>query len=56
MDAQHAWAKEKGYLNVETGTVRNNQAMLALKLSCGIEIIGTYTRASTVRVLMAKRL
>jgi GNAT superfamily N-acetyltransferase len=56
MEAQHSWAKEKGYLNVETGTVRNNVAMIALNLSSGYEIIGTYARAGTTRVLMAKRL
>jgi GNAT superfamily N-acetyltransferase len=56
MHAQHDWAKERGYVNVETGTVRNNMPMLALNLRCGFKIIGTYARAGTTRVLMTKRL
>ncbi|HEY6729009.1 MAG TPA: GNAT family N-acetyltransferase [Polyangiaceae bacterium] len=56
MDFQHAWAKERGYLNVETGTIRNNVPMMMLNLSCGFEIIGTYARAGKPRVLLSKRL
>ena len=56
MDFQHAWAKERGYLNVETGTIKNNVPMMMLNLRCGFEIIGTYSRAGKTRVLMAKRL
>jgi len=56
MDFQHAWAKERGYLNVETGTIKNNVPMMMLNLRSGFEIIGTYSRAGKTRVLMAKRL
>lgn len=56
MEFQHRWAKEHGYLNVETGTIRNNVPMMMLNLRCGFEIIGTYVRAGKTRVLMAKRL
>ncbi|HEU5074823.1 MAG TPA: GNAT family N-acetyltransferase [Polyangiaceae bacterium] len=56
MDYQHAWAKERGYLNVETGTIRNNVPMMLLNLRSGFEIIGTYSRAGKARVLLAKRL
>lgn len=56
MEFQHAWAKERGYLNVETGTIRNNVPMMMLNLRCGFEIIGTYARAGKSRVLMSKRL
>jgi len=56
MQAQHGWARERGYSNVETGTVRNNLAMLSLDLQSGFRIIGTYSRGGTIRVLMTKRL
>lgn len=56
MDFQHAWAKERGYLNVETGTIRNNVPMMMLNFRCGFEIIGTYARGGKTRVLLAKRL
>lgn len=56
MEFQHRWAKERGYLNVETGTIRNNVPMMILNLRSGFEIIGTYARSGKTRVLMAKRL
>ena len=56
MEFQHGWAKERGYLNVETGTIRNNVPMMMLNLRCGFEIIGTYARAGKTRVLLAKKL
>ena len=56
MQAQHQWAKASGYVNVETGTIRNNLPMLSLNLQFGFEIIGTYARSGTTRVLMTKRL
>ncbi len=56
MEAQHQWAKARGYVNVETGTIRNNLPMMTLNLQSGFQIIGTYARAGTTRVLMAKRL
>ncbi len=56
MQAQHAWAKDRGYTSVETGTMHQNLAMLTLNLQSGFKVIGTYTRAGKTRVLMTKRL
>ena len=56
MEEQHVWAKARGYVNVETGTIRDNLPMLTLNLHSGYEIIGSYSRVGVTRVLMAKRL
>jgi len=56
LDRQHAWAKAKGYTAIETGTTKDNRAMLRLNLSAGFEVIGTYTRDSLPRVILRKRL
>ena len=56
LDRQHAWALDKRFTTMETGTTKNNRAMLGLNLSAGFEIIGTYTRDSQPRVILQKRL
>jgi GNAT superfamily N-acetyltransferase len=56
LDRQHAWALRRGYTVVETGTTKDNVAMLTLNLSVGFEIIGTYTRDVAPRVILQKRL
>ena len=56
MEAQHAWAKARGYTSIETGTMHNNVAMLTLNLSTGFRVIGTYWRNNLPRVLLLKDL
>ena len=56
LDRQHAWALRRGYSVIETGTTKDNVAMLTLNLAVGFEIIGTYTRDSAPRVILQKRL
>jgi GNAT superfamily N-acetyltransferase len=56
MDKQHAWVRAAGYTAIETGTTKDNRAMLRLNLSAGFEVIGTYTRDSLPRVILQKRL
>ena len=41
---------------IETGTTNANAAMLALNLSAGFEVIGSYARDATPRVVLQKRL
>jgi GNAT superfamily N-acetyltransferase len=57
MEAQHAWARERGYQDVDTGTVPDNVAMISLNLRQGFRIIGMYERPGAgPRVMMLKRL
>jgi GNAT superfamily N-acetyltransferase len=56
LERQHTWALNHGYTVIETGTTKDNVAMLTLNLSVGFEIIGTYTRDSSPRVILQKRL
>ena len=56
LDRQHYWARDRGYQFIETGTTKSNTAMLALNLSAGFEIIGTYARTEMPRVIMQKNL
>jgi RimJ/RimL family protein N-acetyltransferase len=49
-------AVAKGFSTIETGTTKDNRAMLRLNLSAGFEVIGTYTRDSGPRVILQKRL
>ena len=56
LESQHAWAAQRGFTMIETGTTNNNTAMLTLNLSAGFEVIGTYTRDATPRVVLQKQL
>ena len=53
MEAQHAWARARGYRAVETGALVDNTAMLALNLQFGFRIIGMYQRTGTARAVRA---
>jgi GNAT superfamily N-acetyltransferase len=56
LERQHAWAEQRRFSVIETGTTSSNAAMLALNLSVGFEIIGSYAREATPRVVLQKRL
>jgi len=56
LDQQHAWARFRGYTVIETGTTKDNWPMLNLNLSASFEIIGTYTRDASPRVILQKHL
>ena len=54
--AQHDWARQHKYTTIETSAQRSDEVMLQLNLSFHFQIIGTYARDTTPRVLMMKRL
>ena|SRR5579884_1751533 len=54
--AQHDWARGHKYTTIETSAQRSDEVMLQLNLSFHFQIIGTYCRDTTPRVLMMKRL
>lgn len=56
LERQHTWVEERGYESIETGAIKSNQAMLMLNLSAGFEIIGSYARDATPRVMLHKQL
>jgi ribosomal protein S18 acetylase RimI-like enzyme len=56
MELQHDWLRSRGYAGVETSTTPDNVAMLSLNLRVGFRVIGTYQRASGMRVMLAKAL
>jgi len=56
LERQHAWAAKRGFTMIETGTTNGNAAMLTLNLSAGFEVIGSYARDATPRVVLQKRL
>lgn len=56
IELQHRWAREHGFVSVETAAARTNQAMLALNRSCGFEVVGHYSRGGEERLRMFARL
>jgi predicted GNAT superfamily acetyltransferase len=54
--AQHDWARRHRYATIETSALRSDEVMLRLNLSFHFQIIGTYSRETTPRVMMLKRL
>lgn len=56
MQRQHDWLSQKQYAGVETSAANNNLAMIQLNLQFGFEIIGSYYRHGTPRVILYKRL
>jgi len=56
LQRQHAWAAQRGFGMIETGTTSTNAAMLTLNLAAGFEVIGSYARDATPRVVLQKRL
>lgn len=54
--AQHDWARRHKYTTIETSALRSDEVLLRLNLSFHFQIIGTYCRDTTPRVMMLKRL
>ena len=53
---QHAWVAARGYKGIETGAINSNTPMIALNLSMGFRVIGSYCRSDLPRIRMFKDL
>ncbi len=51
---QHQWVRQRGYSSIQTATTEDNAAMLALNLSMGFRVIGTYNRGKGLRVMLLR--
>ena len=57
MQHQHEWARQQGYLRIQTKTMNRWRSMLILNLQYGFDIIGTYMgNDGSVRIILQKML
>ena len=54
MEAQHQWAKEKGYRRIITKSTNHFNPMIILNLKSGFKIIGTEQKNGRTKVVMEK--
>ena len=55
MQYQHEWARQQGYLFIQTKTMNRWRNMLILNLQSGFDVIGTYQgNDGSVRIILQK--